>query len=100
MPKTARPTSRAQVEIEQIRLRREFRDLANRPLLGNVRITGTKVTRTGSSVVVPETATVALVNGVLDVMLPPDTYQLVGDFYTADRVASEYSESVTLGGPE
>lgn len=87
-------------QMKRIRLVRQFHDLAGQALIGAVVVTGSATTRMGSSVVVEKATRLPLVDGVLDVMLPPDTYQLVGDFVSVDRVQSEYAETVTLGGPE
>lgn len=92
----ARPIPNSPVDSSKIRLIRRFHDLAGRPLIGRTTITGTVVTQAGGSVIVPGASSVDLVDGVLDVQLPPDTYHLLTEAYSVDRIASTHEETVTL----
>lgn len=94
MPAPALPVPRNE-DMVTIRLIRRFRDAIGRSLSGNVTIAGTGTQRVGDTVVVPS-STVALIDGLLDVRLVPDTYQLSGTLVTADRAEVAYDEVVTL----
>ena len=79
------------------RLHRVYRDPLGRPLSGEVTITGATRTAAGGHVVVPAPVTVKISDGVLEVNLPPDTYQLQAPLRTADGARVQDADTVTLG---
>jgi len=77
---TAAPTSR-------VLLRRDYRDVLERPLRGTVTIQPAD----GPSV------TVELVDGLLSRDLPPGTYTVTASLRTADGVRAYETTTITLG---
>jgi len=65
-------------------LRRTYRDPLGRPMSGTVRIIGQARTESGNTVVPPAPVKVELVDGRLDVHLPPDSYRLEASLTTVD----------------
>lgn len=76
--------------------RRTYADVLGRPMTGSVTITGQARTDTGGTVVVPAPVAVALVDGVLDVALPPDTYRVEAALRTVDGARIADNDTVTL----
>lgn len=97
MPQEALPVMPAPIS-QRATLRREYFDPLMRPMSGKVTITGSAATREGSANVVPVAVTLPLVNGVLEAFLPPDTYTLEADLWTADDVNAKDTTTVTVGG--
>ncbi len=64
-----------------VRHRRQYRDPLGRPMTGSVTLTGRATTGDGY---VPAPVTVAVLDGVLEVELPPDTYDAVATLRTVD----------------
>jgi hypothetical protein len=79
-----------------VRLRREYRDVLGRPLRGTATITGTVEREAGGRVVIPASVEAELVDGVLEVYLPPDTYLVTADLRTANGARASYSTTVDL----
>jgi hypothetical protein len=96
MPVRAQPIPPDPINTSLIPLRREYHDLLQRPMSGTVTITGSQASRAGTRNVLPEPVRVPLVNGVLDVLLPADTYTLVADLWSVDDVQSRDEDTVTL----
>lgn len=97
MPQEALPVAPAPI-TRRGNLRREFFDPLLRPMSGTVILTGSEVTREGEATVVPVRVKVPLLDGVLSVFLPPDTYTLEADLWTLDDVQVHYSDMVVVGG--
>ena len=76
---------------------RAYRDMLGRPMSGQVTITGQTRHEDGDTVMMPVSVTVDLVDGVLAVHLPPDTYRLQATLRTVDGVRASDSTTVTLG---
>lgn len=79
-----------------VHYRREYRDILGRPMTGAVGITGTARSVNGEAVAIPAPVTVDLVGGVLEVDLPPDTYQLNANLRTADSLRATDVDTITL----
>ncbi len=69
-------------------LRRRYLDALGHPLSGSVILTGSRGHTHGETVIPAAPVPVELVDGLLEVRLPPDTYRLSGELHTAagDRV--------------
>lgn len=63
---------------------------------GSVTLTGQTRSATGSTVVVPAPVAVALVDGVLDVQLPLDSYRVEATLRTVDGVRVSDVDTITL----
>lgn len=84
----------------RVHVRREYRDPLGRPLTGEVVLTGSARTQGETSVVVPVPVKVVLTEaGVLDAMLPPDTYQTNEVLHTADGVRVVGASFIVVGEP-
>lgn len=79
-----------------VALRREYRDILGRPLIGSVTVTGQVKTEAGELFVLPAAIAVELVDGVLDINLPPDTYHLTAALRTHDGARIDDSATVTV----
>lgn len=79
-----------------VQLRRVYRDPLGRPLSGQVTLLGATRHTHGGAVVPPTPVTVTLVSGVLNVQLPPDTYQLSAQLRTVDGERATDRDTVTL----
>jgi len=85
MPADALPQAHAAGPLEGSHcLRRTYRDPLGRPMSGTVRIIGQARTENGNTVVPPAPVKVELIDGRLDVHLPPDKYTLQASLTTAD----------------
>lgn len=74
-----------------VRWRKEYRDALGRPLAGTVTLTGKTRADHGELTVLPAPVPQSLVDGVLEVDLPPDTYLFTAQLRTAEgaRVTDE-----------
>jgi hypothetical protein len=77
-----------------VAFRRVYRDALGRPMTGTVTLTGQNHTEMGGAVIPPAPVAVEIVNGVVEVNLPPDTYTLTAALRTAD--GSRVSDSATV----
>lgn len=64
--------------------RREYRDVLGRAMRGKVTLTGSERRHDDCVTVLPVAVTVDLSGGVLEVNLPPDTYQVSAALRTVD----------------
>lgn len=97
MPQAALPEPRATVLSGRVHLRKVYRDTLQRPLVGTVTLVGSLSHVEDDLTVLPAPVTVSLANGVLDVDLPPDTYQFTASLRTAEGKPVEDRGSVVLG---
>lgn len=82
---------------DRVRLHREYRDVLGRPLRGKIRIDGAARAKAGESVTAAARVTVELVDGCLDVELPPGRYRLSSsDLRTVDGSQASEDDEVTL----
>lgn len=65
---------------------------------GTVTITGTTRTETDGAVTVPVPVNATLVDGVLDVALPPGTYRIQAALRSIDGARLDDSATITLEG--
>src|SRR4051812_42645432 len=79
-----------------VRLYREYRDVLGRPLTGLATITGQSRTEADGQVVLPVPVVVEIIAGVLDVHLPPDTYQLDVTLRSAEQARATDTTTVEL----
>lgn len=97
MPSEALPVNRTAPPKGTVTLRRTYVDALNRPLTGSITLTGTKTTTNGGVVHLGAApVTVALVGGLLEVDLPPDTYRLTAALRTVDGHRITSDETVTV----
>jgi hypothetical protein len=80
-----------------VRYRREYRDVLGRAMRGTVTLTGSERRDAGGVVILPVSVTVELVDGVLEVDLPADTYHLSAALRTVDGKSA--SDTATLEPP-
>lgn len=91
------PTSEPTAPLRgTVRLHREYRDILGRPLTGNATITGQDRTEDGGRIVLPLPVEVDIVNGVLDVHLPPDTYLVEATLRTVEQARATDKVTVTI----
>lgn len=96
MPADALPVPHPQSLAGTVNYRRSYLDTLGRPMRGDVTLTGSARSASGDAVVVPAPVAVPLVDGVLDVNLPPDVYRVVANLRTADGARVTDSDTVTL----
>ena len=96
MPDPALPIPRSTPLEGTAHLVRLYADPLGRPMRGVVTISGGARSELGSSVVVPAPVTVELVDGVLDVSLPPGDYSIVAMLRTIDGERVSDQDTVTL----
>jgi hypothetical protein len=98
MPAPALPQPRNSAVM--VRYRRLYRDLLDRPMTGTVTLTNATRVATADRVIPARTSVpVELVDGVLDVHLPPNTYRVVAQLRTADGEELTDQDTVTLDEP-
>jgi hypothetical protein len=95
MPDPALPIPRATPLPGTVPLRREYRDPLGRPMTGSVVLTGRSTAGGGYA---PAPVTVAVPAGVLEVDLPPDTYEAAATLRTVDGVRVSVRDTITLEG--
>lgn len=98
MPVPALPQPR-QVHPDMVVCRRVYRDTLHRPLTGTVTITALQRMTVGDTVIPASPASKDLVNGVLQVELPPGRYRFTGRLLTVDGAKVNDDEIVTVAGP-
>jgi len=97
MPDAALPQPRTTPLPNVATLRREYRDALGRPLVGTVALTGKTGVKTGQLTVPPVSVTAKLVDGVLAVDLPPDTYTITSHrLHTAEGASVTVRDEVTV----
>lgn len=96
MPTDARPVNRPQPVPGTVHYRRVFTDALNRPLVGQVTLTGTARQETGGAVVLPAPVVVKVLDGALEVDLPPDTYRVQASLRTVEGAPVTDTFEVTL----
>lgn len=96
MPQEALPIPHDPMNRSLIEFRREYRDLLQRPMKGRVTLTGSQSSSSGVRHVLPAPVTIELVDGLLDVRLPADTYTITADLWSVDDVQSRDEDTVTL----
>lgn len=92
------PTSEPTAPMKgTVRLLREYLDVLGRPLTGTATITGQARTEDGGRIVLPLPVEVDIVNGVLDVYLPPDTYLVEATLRTVEQARATDKVTVAVG---
>lgn len=92
LPYDARPTGATPTG----RLYRVYADALSRPMRGQITLQGQTRTEVDGRVVLPAPVLVDLVDGVLDVTLPPDTYTLTAALRTVDGTRAQETASVVV----
>lgn len=90
MPEKALPIAPPRPIEGLVNLYRAYYDLLHRPMNGTVTITGT---------ISDDTVKAVLINGVLELNLPPDTYSLIAELWNTDGATSSRTEVVELSRP-
>lgn len=96
MPQDALPVPPPPIRPNLERLIREYLDPLLRPMSGTVTIRGSETLREGAANIIPVAVKVKLLNGVLDVLLPPDTYTLEADLWTIEDQRVSDTQQVIL----
>lgn len=96
MPVDAQPVPWPEPVSGEVQLRRVYLDALKRPLVGEVTISGNQRAASGGTVVVSADVRARLVDGVLDVSLPPGTYSLTATLRTVDGAPVTDKDEVTL----
>lgn len=97
MPVPALPIPHASQPSDLTELRREFRDLLQRPLTGNITVVGSDNHRTGELTVPGMPVKVTLTEGVLSIKVPAGEYRLYGKLWNKDDETVAIDETVTVG---
>lgn len=97
MPQPALPIPHNPALQGTYTVRREYRDLLQRPMSGSLMLSAASDFQQGETTVSKAPVPVPVVEGVLDLALPPGRYELVGKLWGLDDSQMQVSESFTVG---
>lgn len=98
MPVPALPVPPPRAARVLTAVRREYFDLLMRPMRGTLMLTAKEDHRTGEATISRAPVKAQVIEGILELALPPGVYALRGTLYTADEEQSAVAEEFELEG--
>lgn len=98
MPEKALPIPHNPVLRDTANLRREYKDLLQRPMSGSLSLEAVRNYQEGNTTVSKAPVKVPVVEGVLNLDLPPGDYLLTGKLWGVDESQMSVSEAFTVEG--